>query len=70
MVANSLPHTLVVLDAGDLSPLKVIPVRNNEAQSSRVSAVYAADPRSSLVAALKDIPEVWEISSPCAWNAR
>jgi len=30
--------------------------------SSRVSAVYDASPRNSFVAALKDIPEVWEIS--------
>jgi hypothetical protein len=32
------------------------------AQSSRVSAVYDAAPRSSFVVALKDIPELWEIS--------
>ncbi len=62
MVANYLPHTLVALDARDLSPLKVIQVRNDRGQTSRVSAVYTADPRSSFVAALKDIPEVWEIS--------
>lgn len=62
MVANYLPHSLVVLDARDLSPLKVIPVRDEQGKSSRVSAVYAADPRSTFIAALKDIPEVWEIS--------
>ncbi len=62
MVANYLPHTLVVLDAADLKPLKVIPVVDDEGKSSRVSAVYTADPRSTFVAALKDIPEVWEIS--------
>ena len=62
MVANYLPHTLVALDARDLSPLKVIEVRNEKGQTSRVSAVYTADPRSSFVAALKDIPEVWEIN--------
>ena len=62
MVANYLPHTLVVLDAKDLKPLKVIPVEDDEGKSSRVSAVYTADPRSSFIAALKDIPEVWEIS--------
>ena len=62
IVANYLPHTLVVLDASDLSPLKVIRAEGNNGISSRVSAVYTADPRESFVAALKDIPEVWEIS--------
>ncbi|KRT53909.1 nitrite reductase [endosymbiont of Ridgeia piscesae] len=60
-VANYLPHTLVILDARDLSPLKVIDVVDENGASSRVSAVYTADPRESFVAALKDIPEVWEI---------
>ncbi|MGD8350165.1 MAG: cytochrome D1 domain-containing protein [Gammaproteobacteria bacterium] len=63
MVGNYLPHTLVVLDARDLSPVKVIPVtdRNGE-ESSRVSAVYTAPPRDSFIVALKDLKEVWEIS--------
>jgi len=60
-VANYLPHTLVILDARDLSPVKAIPVQDEQGNSSRVSAVYAAPPRQSFVAALKDIPEVWEI---------
>ena len=62
MVANYLPHTLVVLDARDLSLVKVIEVRDQQGKSSRVSAVYDAAPRKSFVAALKDIPEIWEIS--------
>ena len=61
MVGNYLPHTLVVLDASDLSPLKVIAVQDDAGKSSRVSAVYDAGPRKSFIAALKDIPEVWEI---------
>ncbi|MDX1605112.1 MAG: cytochrome D1 domain-containing protein [Candidatus Competibacterales bacterium] len=61
MVANYLPHTLVVLDARDLSLLKVIPVVDDHGRSSRVSAVYAAPPRRSFIAALKDLEEVWEI---------
>lgn len=61
-VANYLPHTLVLLDA-DLKLLKVLPaVAADGKASSRVSAVYDASPRQSFVAALKDIPEVWEIS--------
>jgi len=62
IVANYLPHTLTVLNATDLSPLKVIPARDDQGHSSRVSAVYTADPRESFIAAMKDIPEVWEIS--------
>ncbi len=62
IVGNYLPHTLVILKASDLSLLKIIPVRDGRANSSRVSAVYNAPPRSSFIAALKDIPEVWEIS--------
>ncbi len=61
MVGNYLPHTLVVLDARDLSPVKVIPIRDDAGNSSRVSAVYDAPPRKSFIVALKDIPEVWEI---------
>ena len=61
MVANYLPHTLVLLDAKDLAPIKVIPVQDDPGHSSRVSAVYDAPPRHSFVAALKDIPELWEI---------
>ena len=42
MVANYLPHTLVLLDARELVPLAVIPVGNDRGETSRVSAVYAA----------------------------
>ncbi|RAU23409.1 cytochrome C oxidase Cbb3 [Paramagnetospirillum kuznetsovii] len=61
MVGNMLPHTLVALDARDLSPIQVIPVAGDKGVTSRVSAVYTAPPRSSFVVALKDIMEVWEI---------
>ncbi|MEZ5614137.1 MAG: cytochrome D1 domain-containing protein [Rhodocyclaceae bacterium] len=61
-VANYLPHSLVILDA-DLELLKVLPVKDKDGrQSSRVSAVYAAEPRKSFVAALKDVKEAWEVS--------
>jgi len=61
-VANYLPHTLVLFD-GDLNLLKSIEVTDRDGKrSSRVSAVYEATPRQSFVAALKDVPEVWEIS--------
>jgi len=61
MVANNLPHSLVLLDAKDLAPIKNIPVVNEKGESSRVSAVYVAPPRNSFIAALKDFKEVWEI---------
>jgi hypothetical protein len=62
MVGNTLPHSLVVLDARDLSLVKLIPVEDDFGHSSRVSAVYTAPPRDSFVVALKDLKEVWEIS--------
>lgn len=62
MVANYLPHNLVALDAETLQPIRVIPARDEKGRSSRVSAVYTAAPRDSFIVALKDIPEVWEIS--------
>jgi hypothetical protein len=55
MVANYLPHSIVVLDE-DLHLVKIFQT------NSRVSAVYDAAPRRSFVAALKDVPELWEIS--------
>jgi mono/diheme cytochrome c family protein len=61
-VGNYLPRTLVILDASNLSVLRVIAVKDRKGQSSRVSAVYDARPRRSFVVALKDVPEVWEIS--------
>ncbi len=62
IAGNYLPHTLVVLDARDLSLVKVIPVADRNGKTSRVSAVYDAAPRKSFVVALKDIPEVWELT--------
>jgi DNA-binding beta-propeller fold protein YncE len=62
MVGNYLPHSLVVLDAFDLSVIKLIPVTNKKkTRTSRVSAVYQAAPRNSFIVALKDLKEVWEI---------
>ncbi len=61
-VGNYLPHTLVILNARDLSLVRVLEVRAKDGKSSRVSAVYDAGPRRSFIAALKDVPELWEIS--------
>jgi DNA-binding beta-propeller fold protein YncE len=62
MVANYLPHSLVLLDAADLRPIKYYEVKNDAGKTSRISAVYTAPPRDSFIAALKDIPEVWQIN--------
>ena len=55
IAANYLPHSVVVFDS-DLNFLKELKT------GSRVSAVYDAAPRRSFVVALKDLPELWEIS--------
>jgi cytochrome c553/WD40 repeat protein len=62
-VANYLPHTLVMLSAEDLSVEKIFEVKDKRGNSSRVSAVYQARPRDSFIAALKDVPEIWEIAT-------
>lgn len=61
LVGNYLPNTLVLLRASDLGRIKVIAVADRSGTPSRVSAVYQAAPRRSFVAAMKDVPEVWEI---------
>ena len=67
MVGNTLPNTLVLLDAETLSLVKTYPVASERGTPSRVSAVYDAAPRQSFIVALKDLPQVWEI--PYAANA-
>jgi len=62
-VANYLPHTLVLLNSEDLRVDRIFDVKATDGQSSRVSAVYQARPRKSFIAALKDVPEAWEIST-------
>ncbi|MEQ4537517.1 MAG: cytochrome D1 domain-containing protein [Billgrantia sp.] len=64
LAGNYLPHTLVLLDARNLELIASIPVEGLNGETSRVSAVYTAPPRNSFVAALRDIPEVWEIRWP------
>ena len=61
VVGNYLPHTVVILDARDLSLLKLLPAADRSGRTSRVSAVYDAAPRESFIVALKDVPELWEI---------
>ncbi len=62
MAANYLPRNLVLFDT-DLQLLRSYPATTLDGkQASRVSAVYDAAPRKGFVVAMKDIPELWEIS--------
>lgn len=62
MAANYWPHTVVLFDA-DLRLQRIYPAATLDGnRTSRVSAVYDAAPRRSFVVALKDLPELWEIS--------
>jgi len=61
-VANTLPNSLVFLNADDFSIVKHIEVKGAKGKPSRVSAVYNAPPRMSFIAALKDVTEIWELS--------
>lgn len=62
IAGNTLPNTVVILDARDLNPLKVIFAEDRAGRASRTSAVYTAPPRQSFIVALRDQPELWEIS--------
>jgi mono/diheme cytochrome c family protein len=59
---NGLPPTLAILDADDFSVRQVIAIKDERGATSRVSAVYDAEPRKSFILALRDIPEIWEVS--------
>lgn len=62
-VANYLPHSIVMLDADNLTPVRVIEAKTAKGdKTSRVSAIYQAPPLKSFIVALKDIPEIWQIS--------
>jgi len=62
-VANYLPHSLVILSTDDLSVERIFDAKDKKGHSSRVSAVYQAPTRNSFIAAMKDVPEIWEIAT-------
>ena len=62
-VANYLPHSLVILSTDTLEVEKILDVKDKKGNTSRVSAVYQAPQRNSFIAALKDLPEIWEIAT-------
>ncbi|HNV60563.1 MAG TPA: cytochrome D1 domain-containing protein [Rhodoferax sp.] len=60
--ATEQPATLVLMDA-QRNVLKLHTVMDKNGKSaSRVAAVYDAPARKSFVVALRDVPEVWEVS--------
>lgn len=61
--ANYLPATIAILSADTLEPAKLFRVADTKGAPSRVSAIYQAPNRASFIAALKDVPEVWEIAT-------
>ncbi len=65
-VANYLPRNIVLLRADDLSVERIIPARGMNGATSRVAAVYQAPRRGSFIAAMRDIPELWEINADAA----
>ncbi len=62
-VASYLPNSLVILNSETLAVEKIFEVKDRKGRPSRVSAVYQAPRRNSFIAALKDVPEVWEIAT-------
>lgn len=60
--ASDAPRSLVLLSA-DLQPLQQLEVGSLDGRrSSRIAALHDAAPRKSFVAALEDVPELWEIA--------
>jgi len=62
-VANYLPRTLTIVSTSDLSVQSIFEVADRGGTPSRVSAVYQAPTRNSFILALKDVAEIWEIST-------
>lgn len=62
-VANYLPHSLVMLSTEKLEVERIFDVKDRAGESSRVSAVYQNPVRNSFIVALKDVPELWEVST-------
>lgn len=62
MAANYFPHTLALFDSELKLERTYAAATDDGKASSRVSAVYDAAPRKSFIVALKDVPELWEIS--------
>ena len=61
VAANEQPKSLVILNASNLEPIKLIEIPSLNGKSSRVGSIFTAEKRQSFIVALKDQGEVWEI---------
>ncbi len=61
VAANEEPKSLVILNASNLEPIKLIEIPSLNGKSSRVGSIFTAEKRQSFIVALKDHDEVWEI---------
>ena len=61
VAANEQPKSLVILNASNLEPIKLIEIPSLNGKSSRVGSIFTADKRQSFIVALKDQGEIWEI---------
>lgn len=62
MAANLQPGTLAAINAGDLSLIRTIEVKDRAGKASGVAALHTAAARKSFIAVMRDIPELWELS--------
>jgi len=62
MAANRAPGTLVALDAATLAPLRVLEAKDRQGKASAVADIRKLPGRSSFIAVMRDIPELWELS--------
>jgi hypothetical protein len=62
MAANRAPGTLVALDAATLAPLRVLEAKDKQGKGSAVADIRTLPGRSSFIAVMRDIPELWELS--------
>ena len=61
LAANEQPKSLVILNASNLEPIKLIEIPRLNGKSSRVGSIFTAEKRQSFIVALKDQGEIWEI---------
>ena len=64
LAGNTCQKTWCCWTRAPLQPVKTLPVRTQQGQLSRVSAVYDAAPRQSFIVALKDAPELGNLLQP------
>jgi len=61
-IGNLQPHSVVILDATNLTPLKYLSVHDGFGMESGVAQIYPNPIRETFAIGLNDIPQLWEIS--------